>query len=317
MFRFLFAVLLLLTLPVTSFAGRLEAKGVGTHTIKGGFFVSQPSNEERQAAIEDAKANAWKKLVAGFNRAKQTLISENETELLNNLDVFILDVIPIDTQIDSKSKSFKVVVRVAFNDDAVNLFLDKLSQSKAQQDGTKDKNALFTFLFMARTALPGTDGTLKYLVSGSEDMDSAISEVILTSGFEYVSYDDVVGTCEGLPAQEFRQEFVKSDEMYPKTRHFVIMTARNCGVRYFAYGTLDNGVADIDPVSGNRRVFVSVRAQLWDISQRLPRKIASVGPKQYSGLGSDPIVASRNAVLQAAHDIGRTLVDQLNAKRVH
>jgi len=55
---------------------------------------------------------------------------------------------------------------------------------------------------------------------------------------------------------------------------------------------------------------------LWDISPKLPRKIGSVGPVQYSGLGPDQSVASRNALQNAARETARSLVDQLNARGI-
>jgi hypothetical protein len=85
-------------------------------------------------------------------------------------------------------------------------------------------------------------------------------------------------------------------------------------VNYFAVGTLDVGLNDVDPVTGNQRVHVSVRGQVWDISKKLPRRIASVGPVQYAGLGPDPEVAMRNALRLSASQSAKVIVDQLNAK---
>jgi hypothetical protein len=143
-----------------------------------------------------------------------------------------------------------------------------------------------------------------------------VGEVLTVSGIEYVAYDDIVSTCNGLPPKKIQDEFVNADELSPATRNAAINAARECGVRYFAYGTLDSEVATTDPVTGSLKVFVSVRAQLLDISARLPRRIGSVGPKQFAGLGPNQTVASRNALALAARDLGKTLVDQLNAKGI-
>ena len=221
--------------------------------------------------------------------------------------------------------------------------------------GMRSKDSLFSFLFMARKATSirqfderrtmvreasastsvSDDGgvtareektvggsTLRkedavtYAVSSSQDIDSQMGEILNTAGVEYAGYDDVVTECKAPTVNSFKNEFVKDDELTPSTRSKVIAAARACDVRYFAYGTIDSGVSDADPVSGARRVYVSVRSQLWDLSQRLPRKIGSVGPVQYSGLGPDQSVASRNALQTAAKETARALVDQLNAKGV-
>ena len=219
----------------------------------------------------------------------------------------------------------------------------------------QSKDSLFSFLFMARRATSirqfdarktkvqeattsastddsgGVTATSKkttggstlrkeddvtYAVTSSQDMDSAMGEVLNTSKIDYAGYDDIVSSCKGPAVAQFKDEFVNTDELSPQTRSRIINAARECGVRYFAYGTMDTGVSDIDSVSGNRRVFVSVRSQLWDISQKLPRKIGSVGPVQYSGLGPDQSVASRNALQNAARETARSLVDQLNARGI-
>jgi len=160
------------------------------------------------------------------------------------------------------------------------------------------------------------EDAVTYSVSSSQDIDSQMGEVLNTAGVEYAGYDDLVAECKAPAVSSFKNEFVKDDELTPATRSKLISAARACGVRYLAYGTIDSGVSDTDPVSGARRVYVSVRSQLWDISQRLPRKIGSVGPIQFSGLGPDQSVASRNALQVAAKDTARSLVDQLNAKGV-
>lgn len=85
-------------------------------------------------------------------------------------------------------------------------------------------------------------------------------------------------------------------------------------VNAFAVGTLDMGIQDIDPVSGNKRVFVSVRAQVYSLAGKLPRAIASVGPVQYAGLGPDQSVASRNALQQAAKEVASNVAAQLRAR---
>ena len=93
-----------------------------------------------------------------------------------------------------------------------------------------------------------------------------------------------------------------------------IKGSRDCEVSYFAVGTLDVGVQDTDPVTGDKRVYVSVRGQVWNIDKRLPKTVASVGPVQYSGLGPDDAVAKRNALALAAKEVAKTIVHQMNAK---
>ncbi|WP_158905909.1 hypothetical protein [Burkholderia sp. L27(2015)] len=156
-----------------------------------------------------------------------------------------------------------------------------------------------------------------YEVTSPEDVTAAMSDVLDTSGFEVASYDDVATNCGGVDRSIVMKEFSASDDMSPQTRRSVINASRQCGAFLFATGTIDVGVQDTDPVSGNKRVYVSVRGQVWDIRQMLPRKVASVGPVQFAGLGPDDDVATRNALNLASRAAAKALVDQLNAKQIH
>lgn len=156
-----------------------------------------------------------------------------------------------------------------------------------------------------------------YRVRSGADVDAALTETLSGYGFEVVGYPDVYSNCGGPAPDVLNKEFAASDEMTPGSRTSAIASARNCEVKYFSVGTLDIGLSDVDPVTGNKRVFVSVRSQVWDISSKLPRRVASVGPIQFAGLGPDAEVASRNALRLAATSSAKTMVDQLNSKGVH
>jgi hypothetical protein len=156
----------------------------------------------------------------------------------------------------------------------------------------------------------------KYQVTSSQDINANMSKILSTAGFEVVDYDDVVDACGGVERSVIGSEFGAEDDMSRSSRGSAIGASRDCDVTLFATGTIDIGVQDIDPVTGNRRVYTSVRAQVWDITRRLPRKVASVGPVQYAGLGPDDKVAMRNSLALAAEQAGREIVDQLNAKGI-
>lgn len=155
-----------------------------------------------------------------------------------------------------------------------------------------------------------------YQVQSSQDIDTAIGSTVTTGGYELVSYDDVASNCDGADPARVREEFVAADEMSMAMRKQVIDAVRRCEVRYFGIGTIDAGASDIDPVSGQRRVVVSVRAQVLDVSKRLPTRVASVGPVQFAALGEDQAVATRRALERAARESTRTLMDQLKSRGI-
>jgi hypothetical protein len=158
---------------------------------------------------------------------------------------------------------------------------------------------------------------IKYQVHSSQDVDAAILDVMTSSGFEPATYEDVAANCNGPDPKDVRAEFVESDEMSLAVRKHVLDSAKQCDVRYLAIGTLDVGAPTVDAVTGNKKVFVSVRAQVMDLKPALPRRVASVGPIQFSGLGPDEQVATRNALDRAAREGAKTIVDQLNVRQIN
>jgi hypothetical protein len=156
-----------------------------------------------------------------------------------------------------------------------------------------------------------------YSVTSAQDIDASMGQILSTAGYEVVDYGDVVGECGGAEPSDIREEFSQSDDMSRQTRKQAISGARECEVSYFATGTLDIGLKDRDPVSGNQRVYVSVRGQVWNITKRLPKKVASIGPVQFAGLGPNQQVAQRNALILASKEAAQSLVNQMNAKGLH
>jgi hypothetical protein len=349
--RFALGLAFLLATSSGAFAQRVELKGVGSAPWDA--KLNAPADAEARAAHE-ARLAAWRAYVAAQSTARQQAIAAHEADFLANLDRLIIESVVVATQKDADAHALKVVLRVAFNDESVNQMVAKLSVGNGEQAG-RSQDSLFSFLFMARKATSITqfdarrtsvrqaeavnagadDGgvsasrtlvsggssqqkadTMTYEVGSSQDVDAAMGEVLNTSGIEFVGYDDIVGNCHGVAPKRFQAEFVQADELSPQTRADVIKAARECEVRYFATGTIDTEVASVDPVTGNQKVYVSVRTQLWDLSKKLPRRIGSVGPKQYSGLGPNQNVAGRNALALAARDVIHNLVDQLNAKGI-
>ena len=76
-------------------------------------------------------------------------------------------------------------------------------------------------------------------------------------------------------------------------------------------------VPELDPVSGEQKVIVSINGMVWNIDKKLPRKVASVGPVQYFGLGPDKDTARRNALRLAAKSAAETVSSQLGNKDLY
>jgi hypothetical protein len=187
-----------------------------------------------------------------------------------------------------------------------------LSGGRAHFNETSDETRTVT---TGGSSLNKADETA-YRVTSPENVNAAMTDIFSSKGFEVYDYRDVVSQCGGVDPKVIYAEFAKSDELSRETRNAAFAAARQCSINDFAFGTIDVGLQDVDPVTGNKRVYVSVRSQLMDLSGRLPRIIASVGPIQYAGLGPDQKVAMINALQLAAAEAARTIADQLNAKGV-
>lgn len=157
---------------------------------------------------------------------------------------------------------------------------------------------------------------VEYDVTSSEDINATLSEVLSSSGIEPIRYSEVGALGGGPGTDAIMKEFRNKDAMSDNTWVKVVSAARECKMNYLSTGTIDIGVHDIDPVSGDKRVFVSVRAQVYEIGPRFTKMVASVGPVQYSGLGPDESVAGRNAIIIAARETGLNIVHQLDMKGI-
>lgn len=198
------------------------------------------------------------------------------------------------------------------------------SQDNSRSQGSRSSDSSMEQATLTKSSKVVSGGNVErksdrivYKVSSSENIDAAMSDSLTSGGFEISSYSDILGQCGGESMEKIRNEFVENDEMSAPTRKKVLDAARGCEVRFMATGTLDIGAPDMDPVSGSRRVFVSVRGQVLDLQPKLPRRVAAVGPVQFSGIGADETVAMRNALNKAAKESARALIDQLNAKGIH
>ena len=249
-----------------------------------------------RASINEAALNAKLNAAnAGGYRADGEMFSfvfvAREVESLKSFDARRTDIRMDESQLSAHQQA-------AARGGAASIDESSTSMSKTTQGGSTLRKA----------------DELSYRIRSGSDVDAAMTETLSGYGFDVVGYPDVVAACGGTSPDIINQEFSATDEMSVSSRQGAINAARDCDVNYFAVGTLDIGLNDRDPVTGNQRVHVSVRGQVWDISRKLPRRVASVGPVQYAGLGPDPEVAMRNALRLSAAQSAKVIVDQLNAR---
>ncbi len=154
-------------------------------------------------------------------------------------------------------------------------------------------------------------------VSTVNEIDTAMNNVFTMSGYEVINAVDVYDASGGkLDSETFRSDYKSGDDISAETRRNAIAGCREADLDYFATGTLDIGMSDIEPATGLSRVYVSVTGKVLSLRMKFPKVVASVGPVQVSGLGPDPRVAKLNALKAAGEQAARELTSQLRMKGV-
>ncbi len=321
-------------------AAESEAKGKGSFT---GNTCDKMGRDDKKATIETAKKKAWDSYTATFGQAKMQEYNKIEKEFLNNLDDFITETTVVDSISNKDLNLCDLLVKIKVNEEKINA---KFKAKSSVGNVDSGEGSTISFIFVGRQitssksfeakkvsmeSLEETKNTLKKTTGGSvekksakekyeiiatTDFDSAFNQVLTENGFESTDYNDVFSNCGGASSSIIKSEFAKNDEMSAANRKKAIDGAKKCEVRYFASGYMNVSVPEKDPVSGNEIVYVSINGMVWDIAKKLPKKIGSVGPVQYSGLGPDQNTARRNALIKAASEAAKIIVSQLNSKNI-
>ncbi|MBJ6984201.1 hypothetical protein [Luteimonas sp. MC1750] len=137
------AILLSITLVLPAHAQTVSARGTGSAS-----FGMRLNPETRAQALEKAKTNALEAYVAETGPAKLRLFEARRTELLAQVDRYVLSSVILAENEDRKAKTYTVTIRAEINANLLQVSLDGgaavLSASPAQKSP-------LTFLFMARS----------------------------------------------------------------------------------------------------------------------------------------------------------------------
>jgi hypothetical protein len=144
-------------------------------------------------------------------------------------------------------------------------------------------------------------------------LDADVGETLTVAGFEVVNYDDVVSECGGAEWAQIQEELKVGNNMTRPTRKAAIKGAKECEVKFFAFATLTQQMSNVS-ASGQKKTTVAITAQVWNISKRLPRKVASVSIPNMGGFGSNDNEAYLDALRRGSVEAATRIVDQLNLK---
>jgi len=150
---------------------------------------------------------------------------------------------------------------------------------------------------------------VRYRSYTPEEIEAKVTEVFNKADFT------VVPTFEsGINKDKFIKDFSGGDDITDVTKKETVDLTKAKGINLIAVAMLDVGREQIDSATGLSKVYVNVMGYILDSRGKFTKKIASVGPIQYSGLGENPKVAKVNALVSAGTSAAKDLVDQLRAK---
>lgn len=159
---------------------------------------------------------------------------------------------------------------------------------------------------------------IEWTVAQASEINTAMTGLFADAGYDVIEADQVEGASNGLlNIAKIRGAYSQGDDLPSKLARDATQGVHAAGIGLLAMGTLDVGMQDIDPVSGNVRIHVTVTGKVYDVRGRFARTISSVGPVQYAGLGPDASVARTNALRMAAKKAAQQMVDELNNKGIH
>ena len=151
---------------------------------------------------------------------------------------------------------------------------------------------------------------VKYRSYSPEEVEAKVTEVFNKADIQVVPTFEV-----GIDTGKFIKDFSIGNDITDATKKETVDLAKSKGLNLIAVGMLDVGREQVDQATGLSKIYVVVTGYILDLNGKFTKKIASIGPVQYSGIGENPKVAKVNALNNAASAAAKDLVDQFREKR--
>ena len=154
---------------------------------------------------------------------------------------------------------------------------------------------------------------IAYEIISADAANGALSEPLTNAGYEAADYEFVEGDCNGPTMADISKTFSANEKLTSKQLRGAARAARKCEAKYFAVGSMTADVARTHQ-SGMKMVIVRVQGTVYNVSRRLPRRVATIPPKQYPGLAPNEASARNNALTLAGKKAGETITAVMRAK---
>ena len=190
------------------------------------------------------------------------------------------------------------------------------SSDIAEQYSYSESSSAKSYMESGGSVIKKTDKII-WDVSTSNDLDAAVSQTFSSFGYRFIEISQVEAISNGrLSVEQFKVEFGSGDDLSSSTQGSVF-GALSGKIPIFVISTIDIGVADQDPVSGQAIVFVSVTAKAYQDDGLFYGTVASVEPQQFSASGPNQTVAETRALVKAARSASEEIVRQLYAASIY
>ena len=214
------------------------------------------------------------------------------------------------TSSKSKSKSKKLAKEEAAASGAKAASAAKqLSKSQTAQKSSVKASTSST---ESGSTILQSNKTSYKIISGAA-ADGAMSQPLITAGYEAAVYEDVADECGGVGKDAISETFSQKEELGRKQRRSAFRAARECEATYFALGTMTADVARTH-MSGQKMVTVRIQGTVFNILKRVPRRVADIPPAQYIGIGGNEDSARTNALTLAGKKAGETITKLMQEK---
>ena len=151
----------------------------------------------------------------------------------------------------------------------------------------------------------------QYRVGNVVQVTGALSEVFNTAGFDAYDYSDIAANCGGPSADIVMSAILEraTGDLPGAMRKGMFDATRDDGClagQFFVLGTID--IDSIELKQGFTHASAIVNVQIFDLSRKIPKRIASIDSVRRDGEGTTEDKAISNAISKATGNAGSEIV---------
>ncbi len=151
----------------------------------------------------------------------------------------------------------------------------------------------------------------EYRIGNVVQVTGALSEVFNTAGFDAYDYADIAANCGGPSSDNVMSAILDraTGDLPGAMRKGMFDATRDDGClggQYFVLGTID--IDSIELKQGITHASAIINVQIFDLSRKIPKRIASIDSVRRDGEGSTEDKAISNAISKATSLAGSEIV---------